>query len=114
MGIRLRPEHLVRRSLALSCAGCHQLSNGAPLGDGLTWPGKSLAFVHISERDPVSVGGGSIVRFQISETLTDHFLPHRKGVLEQYMDDACAAPVCRGPSVEAGAPPNIGGGMSVH
>jgi len=102
--IPLTPDHLVRRSLALSCAGCHQLSNGAPnndLGAGITWPA-SLGFVHVTEQQTEIIDGNE--HFLISPALTDVFVPHREGVFEQYLDDiACTE--CESLALEAGGPP---------
>ncbi len=78
----IAPAQLVARAQALSCAGCHQLSNGAELGGGLPrWP-KSLQFVHVSERE-TDVGPDGEPRFVISKALDDVFLPHRKAVLQR-------------------------------
>ena len=78
-GVR-QPEQIVARALALSCAGCHQLSNDVPdLGGGLTWPAKvGMDFVHVDER---SVGSGADEMYPISNVLRTHFLPHRAAKL---------------------------------
>jgi hypothetical protein len=81
-GTVLTPEDIVARAGTQSCAGCHQLSNDAPLGNGLRWP-KSLGFVHVSERVTEVVDG--VTRYGISEALTDAFLPVRKEVMEGYL-----------------------------
>jgi hypothetical protein len=90
LGSRLTPDHLVRRSLALSCAGCHQLSNSSPhnaLGEGITWP-SSLGFVHVSEAQTEILEGRE--HFLISPALKEVFIPHRKEVFEAYLaDGAC-------------------------
>jgi hypothetical protein len=82
-GSALTPAQVVQRSLALSCAGCHQLSNGRSLGGGLTWPA-SLGFVHVSEA--LTETGPDGVRQQISPALTNVFLPRRKAVLEAFLN----------------------------
>src|SRR6185503_3424597 len=41
----LSAKNVADRATALSCAGCHQISNGKDLGAGMIWP-KSLGFVH--------------------------------------------------------------------
>lgn len=74
----LTPDQIVARAEALSCAGCHQLSNGASLGGGLVWP-QSLGFVHVSEQTETGPDGP---RSQISPALTSTFLPRRKAVME--------------------------------
>ena len=77
----LTPEHIVERAQALSCGGCHQRSNERVLGGGLTWP-RSAGFVHsLESSDPANTA-----RFDISPALKTVFLPHRKGVLENYLN----------------------------
>lgn len=86
----LTPDNMVARAQALSCAGCHQHSNGANLGGGITWP-NSLRFVHISEQtDP----GPDGPRHRISPALVNVFLPHRKAVLETFLNASCGDSVC--------------------
>lgn len=91
LGSPLRPEHLVRRSTALSCAGCHQLNNGTPnndLGAGIVWP-PSLGFVHVSENQTELIGGSE--HFAISPALEDVFIPQREITFERYLDrTACS------------------------
>ena len=90
LGSPLTPQQLVGRAQALSCAGCHQLSNGRDLGfrDSagavIPWP-SSLGFTHVTEqqREP-SPDGGS--RFAISQALTSTFLVHRKRVFENFLN----------------------------
>lgn len=82
LGSPLTPEDIVGRAQALSCAGCHALSNNAPLGGGITFP-SSAGFVHNAEfLEPGPEG----MRFQLSSALTSTFLPHRKQVLEDYLN----------------------------
>jgi hypothetical protein len=85
----LDPEHIVARAQALSCAGCHRLSNNAELGGGLVWPA-SLGFVHVSERDVEVVDGQP--RFKLSDALVNEFLPKRKQVMEDYLNDKLKKP----------------------
>ena len=103
LSIDLEPEHLVRRSLALSCAGCHQLSNFAPENDlgGLQWP-SSLGFVHVSEAQTQTLGGSE--HFAISSALEDVFIPHREEVFEAYLDRG-ACEECESLALESGGPP---------
>jgi hypothetical protein len=75
---------LVNRAQALSCAGCHRLSNNVSLGGGLTWP-PSLGFTHVTERETEVVSG--VTRYRISDALVTAFLPHRKEVIEDYLND---------------------------
>jgi hypothetical protein len=88
-GSTLTADDVVARAQALSCAGCHRLSNGAPLGGGLVWP-PSVGFVHVSERDVEVVDGQS--RFKISDALVTAFLPKRKQVMEDYLNDKLKKP----------------------
>ncbi|MFT3771817.1 MAG: hypothetical protein QM820_40930 [Minicystis sp.] len=106
MGSTLTPDNIVARAEALSCAGCHQRSNGASLGGGLTWP-SSAGFVHNLETTETGPDG---LRFQLSSALTGTFLPHRKQILDSFnstyrkctagttplaaTSDACVADVC--------------------
>jgi hypothetical protein len=104
LGSTLSPENVVARAQALSCAGCHHISNGASLGGGLTWPA-SLGFTHISERDvdlEVMDGG---TRYKISDALASSFLPARKALTENFLNDV---PL---PAKPANAPI---GGRSTH
>ncbi|HEX8698610.1 MAG TPA: hypothetical protein VF815_07225 [Myxococcaceae bacterium] len=90
IGSTLTPQQIVARAQALSCAGCHQLSNNRDLGfrDAagavIPWP-RSLGFTHVTEqqREPSPDGGN---RFVISEALTTTFLPHRKKVFENFLN----------------------------
>ncbi|HEY5373505.1 MAG TPA: hypothetical protein VIK01_07445 [Polyangiaceae bacterium] len=79
----LMPDDVVARAQALSCAGCHRLSNGAALGGGLTWP-NSLGFTHVTEKQTEVVAGET--RFMLSDALVSQFLPARKQILEDYMN----------------------------
>jgi hypothetical protein len=85
VGSPLNPTQVLNRATAMSCAGCHQHSNGADLGfgDGVTWP-ISLGFVHVAEFGENSDLGGQ--RFLISNALVELFLPHRERVFEDYLN----------------------------
>jgi hypothetical protein len=83
IGSPLTPDNIVARSMALSCAGCHQLSNGANLGGGLFWP-PSAGFTHVDER--TTVAGPNGPRFPQSPALTGTFLPHRSVVFQAYLN----------------------------
>lgn len=72
----LTPDNILDRATTQTCAGCHQVSNFADLGGGLTWPSSSQ-FVHVDE--------GSNLSF----ALTEFFLPHRKQVLEGFINSVC-------------------------
>lgn len=90
-GSPLTPDEVVARSLALSCAGCHQLSNGANLGSGIVWP-PSAGFVHVMEQTEPGPFGP---RFRISPALNVAFLPHRKAVIETYLNSSCGDAICQ-------------------
>ncbi|WP_141643822.1 hypothetical protein [Myxococcus llanfairpwllgwyngyllgogerychwyrndrobwllllantysiliogogogochensis] len=93
LGSPLLPQHIVERSMALSCGGCHELSNGANLGGGLVWP-PSGGFVHVGEQfDPAPGPFGP--RFRISPALNAVFLPHRRAVLETFLNSSCGDAVCQ-------------------
>jgi len=84
LGSALTPDDIVARAQAQSCAGCHKLSGGAALGGGLTWP-ISLGFTHVTERQTEVVGGET--RFLISDALLNQFLPARKAIFEDYLNN---------------------------
>jgi hypothetical protein len=84
LGSTLTPDDIVARAQALSCAGCHRLSNNAPLGGGLTWPA-SLGFTHVTERATEVIGGQT--RFVISDTLINQLLPARKAIIEDFQNN---------------------------
>lgn len=85
IGSTLTPQNIIDRAQAMTCAGCHQLSNGKNLGGGLTWPA-SFGFVHVTEVNRESSADG--LRFRISPALTNVFLPRRKAVLEAFLNGA--------------------------
>jgi hypothetical protein len=84
LGSTLTPDDIVARAQALSCAGCHRLSNNAPLGGGLTWPA-SQGFTHVTERATEVVGGET--RFMLSDALLNHFLPARQAIFEDFLNN---------------------------
>jgi len=84
LGSTLTPDDIVARAQALSCAGCHKLSNGAALGGGLTWP-TSLGFTHVSESLTEVVNGET--RYLISNTLLSQLLPARQQIFEDFLND---------------------------
>jgi hypothetical protein len=77
IGSGLTPENIVARAEAESCKGCHELSNGAPIGGGLTWPA-SNKFTHVNEDGTRS------------PALRCVFLPHRQAVGIGYLQ-ACGS-----------------------
>jgi hypothetical protein len=95
-GSDLTAANVIARAQTQSCAGCHRLSHNpnpsgigapappAPLGGGLVWP-PSLGFTHVTEQQTESVG--ATVRYVISPALIDVFLPKRKQILDDYLND---------------------------
>jgi hypothetical protein len=84
IGSPLRSDDIVNRTTAMSCAGCHQLSNGRDLGGGLVWPA-SAGFVHVVENGGPSEVGPDGPRWRISPALANVFLPFRKELLEGFL-----------------------------
>jgi len=82
-GSSLTADDVVARVQAMSCAGCHRISNNANLGGGIAWS-PSLGFTHVTEREIEVVGGST--RYLLSPALNDAFLPHRQQLLQQYLD----------------------------
>jgi hypothetical protein len=76
----LDTTQILRRATTQTCAGCHEVStfgNESQIGSGSNvWPA-SDGFVQINEQSQPSVA------------LTGTFLPHRKQVLDQFIDDNC-------------------------
>ncbi len=84
LGSTLTPDDIVVRAQALSCAGCHRLNNNVALGGGLTWPA-SLGFTHVTERETELVGDDT--RFRLSDALVSFFLPARKLIIEDFLNN---------------------------
>lgn len=81
LGSPLSVDNILERATTQTCAGCHEASNGKDLGGGLTWP-SSNRFTHVEESGV------------LSKALTTTFLPHRKEVLEAFINARCSgAPV---------------------
>jgi hypothetical protein len=97
LGSTLTVDEIALRAQAQSCAGCHRLNNDVEIGGGLTWP-SALGFVHVSERETDTVDG--VTRFRLSPALVDHFLPHRKQVVEDFLNNKPRPP--RGPTFPIG------------
>jgi hypothetical protein len=76
MGSSLTVTDVLNRATTQTCAGCHQRSNNVDLGRGMRWPA-SLEFVHIDENS------------RLSPALTTTFLPHRRDVLESFINLRC-------------------------
>jgi hypothetical protein len=80
------PAHLIARAKALSCAGCHQLSNGDRLGgkSALSWP-PSRGFVHVDETATEPVPGETGKRRYMISRALEEFLKHRQTLLEHVL-----------------------------
>jgi hypothetical protein len=65
----LTKEHILIRTGAMTCGGCHQFATTKEIAPGIRWPA-SLGFVHINEKG------------QMSPLLLDRFLPFRFGLLK--------------------------------
>jgi hypothetical protein len=83
LGSSLTPENIIARAQTQSCSGCHHYSSGMDLGGGMRWP-RSFDFTHVSER--VTEMAGGVTRHALSPAMVEVFLPHRKGVLERYLN----------------------------
>jgi hypothetical protein len=97
LGSPLTVDEIALRAQTTSCAGCHRLNNNVAIGGGLIWPSAS-GFVHVDERTTEVVDNST--RFIISEALTNVFLPHRKAVMDDYLNDKPKVP--KGPKVALG------------
>lgn len=86
LGSSLTPDDIVQRAQVTSCAGCHRFSNNASLGNATYWP-SSLGFTHVSERDVDLETLGGVTRFRVSDALTSLLLPHRKQLVEDFLNN---------------------------
>jgi hypothetical protein len=86
LGSPLTPDDIVARAQVTSCAGCHRFSNNANLGNSIVWP-SSLGFTHVSERDADLEVVNGVTRFRVSDALTNLLLPHRKQVVEDFLNN---------------------------
>jgi hypothetical protein len=84
LGSTLTVDDIALRAQAMSCAGCHRLNNDVAIGGDLTWP-SALGFVHVSERETETLDG--VTRYRLSPALIDHFLPHRKQIIEDFLNE---------------------------
>jgi hypothetical protein len=89
LGSTLTPDDIVARAQALSCAGCHRLNNSLAMGGGMMFP-TAIGFVHVTERETELVDGET--RFLISSALINDFLPKRKQVMEDYLNEKLKKP----------------------
>lgn len=95
LGSTLSVDDIVRRAQTTSCAGCHRLSAMADLGGGLVWPDSQPRFVHVTERSTEVVDG--VERFVISDGLNNVFLPHRKLIMDDFLNNKPRPPSAQGP-----------------
>ena len=86
---RITQEEILNRAGAVTCGGCHGLSSGRPIGSfnnvPITWPAVAPGgFVHISEQ--LDGTGGH----QISQALTEFFIPFRQDVTNDVLNTTTA------------------------
>jgi hypothetical protein len=86
LGSSLTPDDIVQRAQVNACAGCHRFSNNADLGNTVIWP-QSTGFTHVSEKDAELETAGGVTRFHISDALVNLLLPHRKQVVENFLNN---------------------------
>jgi hypothetical protein len=98
LGSTLTPLHIVERAQVTACAGCHRFSSNADLG-GVIWP-PSLGFTHVSERDVDLETISGVTRFKISDALVNLLLPHRKLLVEDFLNEVPRP--AKGPKVPLG------------
>ena len=94
IGSTLRTEHIIKRAVSQSCAGCHRLlngedGNGTDIGGDLVWP-PSLGFSHVTERETEVVDGQE--RFRISPAMLEVFLPQRRQIMGDYLNNKLKKP----------------------
>ncbi|MEQ8280852.1 MAG: hypothetical protein RMA76_35755 [Deltaproteobacteria bacterium] len=86
----LNSTHVLARSTAMSCAGCHELSVGDAISPSATWPAVAAGgFVHVRE-----LGSTPPAVTPLSPALNNCFLPARAQNLESF--------VCNAPPPDAG------------
>ena len=86
LGSSLTPDDIVQRAQVNACAGCHRFSNNASLGNSVIWPA-STGFTHVSERDADLETVDGVTRFHISDALVNLLLPHRKQLVENFLNN---------------------------
>jgi hypothetical protein len=97
-----------RARFAGSCIGCHQESSGRFLGNGVFAP-FSGDFTHVEEFSS-QCRGESGACFQLSNALTDVFLPNRLMVMGQILDVPIIPDPCDGSSGGTGGTGGVGAG----
>ena len=95
--LTLSTAEVARRvTYAGSCMGCHEPAvalSSPDLGDGV-FASPSLGFVHTHEAVQEDCGDGDSSCFLISSGLKETFLPHRKAVMDAFLNDG---PCCESP-----------------
>jgi hypothetical protein len=86
LGSTLTPVEIVKRAQVQACAGCHRFSNNVHLGGTVFWP-PSLGFSHVSEKDADLETASGVIRFKISDALTNLLLPARKQLVEDFLNE---------------------------
>lgn len=84
-------DHILNRTLTLSCAGCHEHANfgeNNDIGGGLVWE-PSMGFVMVSEE--FTDDGEFGPRSPLAPHVTQVALPHRKQVLENFLKTAACS-----------------------
>ncbi|MGK3961151.1 hypothetical protein WMF38_49870 [Sorangium sp. So ce118] len=90
IGSPLTPDQLLARAQTISCSGCHLVKEDSAGGNndvGLSSPipGNNFFFTHTSEVTEAIPGEPGRTRFQISNLLTDEFLPYREQVMNDFL-----------------------------
>ncbi|WP_437730390.1 hypothetical protein [Sorangium sp. So ce1335] len=90
IGSPLTPDQLLARAQTISCSGCHLVKEDAAGGNidvGLSSPvpANNFFFTHTSEVTEAIPGEPGRTRFQISNLLTDEFLPYREQVMRDFL-----------------------------
>lgn len=109
----LTVDQVMERGLAMTCAGCHELSGNADLGNGATWPSGPFRFVHVEDFGAIPGPG---TNSGLSNLLTQCFLPAREANMMGFLCESTGggddAGVSDGGSSDAGVPDAGGGGTS--
>ncbi|WP_437685514.1 hypothetical protein [Sorangium sp. So ce176] len=90
IGSPLTPDQLLARAQTISCSGCHLVKEDSAGGNndvGLSSPipSNNFLFTHTSEQTEDIPGEPGRKRFQISNLLTDEFLPYREQVMSDFL-----------------------------
>lgn len=90
IGSPLTPDQLLARAQTISCSGCHLVKDqgeGANNDVGLSSPipFNNFLFTHTSELTEEIPGEPGRTRFQISNLLTNQFIPYREQVMKDFL-----------------------------